>query len=199
MKVVEVRRRATVFHLDRSDRQDGKRMNEGILFTLAGLGMSFAGFSGLAVTLTTRRAGQRWTPVELRMLGLLIGDSFVVLFLALLPVPMALGTWSPEVIWGFCSALLGSWFILGDLLALRGELRDRKEPASIPNPVTTPARYMIYAVALVMGVVLWLSAWNVVFDRGQALFVLGLMTLLAFAAVEFLFFVLLLLQQRDVD
>jgi hypothetical protein len=28
--------------------------------------------------------------------------------------------------WGFCNALLGSWFIVGDVLALRGERRDRE-------------------------------------------------------------------------
>jgi hypothetical protein len=46
-----------------------------------------------------------------------------------------------------------------------------------------------------MGIFLWLSVWDLVFARGQALYVLGLMVLLAFAAVEFLFFIGLVLQQ----
>lgn len=170
-------------------------MNESVLYTLAGLAMSFAGFSGLVVTLPSRDATQTWSPAELTMLGLLIGDSLLVLFLALLPVPLALANWSSDWIWTLCSALLGSWFLLGDFLALRGEIRDRKAPQSIPNPVIAPVRYAIYALAIVMGVVLWLSAWDLVFARGQALYVLGLMVLLAFAAVEFLFFVGQVLQQ----
>jgi hypothetical protein len=170
-------------------------MNESVLYTLAGLAMSFAGFSGLVVTLPTRDGTQTWSPVELTMLRLLIGDSLLVLFLALLPVPLALANWSSDWIWTLCSALLGSWFLLGDFLAVRGEIRDRKAPQSSPNPVVAPVRYAIYVVAIVMGVVLWLSAWNLVFSRGQALYVLGLMVLLAFAAVEFLFFVGQVLQQ----
>ena len=101
-------------------------MNEAVLYTLAGLGMSFAGFSGLVVVLPIRRGAQTWSTAEIRMLGLLIGDSFLVLFLALLPVPLALANWSLDAIWALGSALLGSWFLLGGLLALRGEFRDRK-------------------------------------------------------------------------
>lgn len=174
-------------------------MNEAILYTLAGLGMSFAGFSGLAVTLPTRRATQKWSPVQLRMLGLLIGDSLLVLFLALLPIPLALASLSLDAIWGLCSALLGSWFVVGDLLALRGELRDRRGPQSATNPMAAPVRYGIYVIAFAMGILLLLSVWNVVFHRGQALYVLGLMLLLVFAAVEFLFFILLVLQQDEED
>ena len=108
---------------------------------------------------------------------------------------LALANWSLDVVWGFCSALLGSWFILGDLLALRGEVRDRKAQLSIINPVITPVRYGIYVVALAMGTALWLSVWDLVFARSQALYVLGLMVLLAIAAVEFLFFIGLVLQR----
>lgn len=170
-------------------------MNEAILYTLAGLGMSFAGFSGLVVTLPTRRGRGKWSPVQVRMLGLLIGDSLLVLFLALLPLPLRLANWPLGSIWGLCSALLGTWFLLGNLLAIRGELRDRRDQRSTGNPIAGPVRYLIYVVALVMGVVLWLSVADVVFDRGQAVYVLGLMVLLLFAAVEFLFFILLVLQE----
>ena len=171
-------------------------MNESVLYALAGLGMSFAGFSGLVVTLPTRQGARTWSPAELRMLALLIGDSFIVLFLALLPVPLALAGWSTDAIWGLCSALLGSWFLLGGLMALRGEFLDRGTQQPVTNPVTAPIRYSIYVVALAMGIILWLSVWDLVFASGQALYVLGLMVLLAFAAVEFLFFIGLVLQQR---
>jgi hypothetical protein len=49
--------------------------------------------------------------------------------------------------------------------------------------------YGVFIVALVMDVALWLSAFDLIVRRGQAVFVLGLVTLLAFAAVEFLFFI----------
>lgn len=84
-------------------------MNEAVLYTLAGLGMSFAGFSGVVVVLPTRRGAQTWSTAETRMLGLLIGDSFLVLFLALLPVPLALANWSLDAM-GFVQRL--AWFLV---------------------------------------------------------------------------------------
>ena len=88
-----------------------------------------------------------------------------------------------------CSALLGSWFLIGDFFALRGELQDRAAGRSVVIPVITPVTYGMYIVAFVMGVILWLSVFDFVVPRGQAVYVLGLMVLLAFAAVEFLFFI----------
>ena len=170
-------------------------MNEDVLYALAGVAVTIAGFSGVVVVLPLRDAPS-WSPKEIRMLRLLIGDSLIVLFLALLPVPLSLANWSPGAIWSFCSALLGSWFLIGDLIAVRGELSDRAEKQSDTNPLNAPMRYGIYLVALLMGVVLWLSALGALAPAGQALYVLGLMVLLAIAAIEFVFFIGLMLQQE---
>jgi hypothetical protein len=91
--------------------------------------------------------------------------------------------------------LLGSWFLIGDILAVRGELRDRAKNPPDPQPLSGPSRFGLYLVALVMGLWLWLSVLQVVASAGQALYVLGLMVLLAIAAAEFLYFINLLLQQ----
>jgi hypothetical protein len=100
-------------------------MNESVLNTLAEVAITLAGFSGVAVVFRLHGA-HCWSPTELRVLWFLIGDSFLVLIFALLPFPLALANWSPVARWGFCNALLGSWFIVGDVLALRGERRDRE-------------------------------------------------------------------------
>lgn len=163
-------------------------MNEQVLDTFANVSMTLAGFSGVAVLFRLRGA-HSWSPTELRVLWLLIGDSFLIVFFSLLPFPLALANWSHDAIWGLCSALLGSWFIVGDLLALRGERRDRLAQQLITVPVITPILYGVYVVALAMSLALWLSAWDVLVPRGQAAYVLGLIALLAFAAVEFLFFI----------
>ena len=113
----------------------------------------------------------------------------LVLFFALLPLPLALANWSPDLLWGLCSALPGSWFLVGDVLALWGERRNRASQQWITLPVITPIIYSMYLFALVMGIVLWLSVWDLVVPRGQAIYMLGLIVLLAFAAVEFLFFI----------
>ena len=165
-------------------------MNETIHNTLAEVAITLAGFSGVVVAFRLRGA-QSWSPTELRVLWLLIGDSFLVLFFSLLPFPLALANWSDDALWGFCNALLGSWFIIGNLLALRGERRDRAAQQLITVPVITPSLYVIVIVALAMGIALWLSALDLLVARGQTVYVLGLIVLLAFAAVEFLFFIAL--------
>ena len=62
----------------------------------------------------------------------------------------------------------------------------------------SPILYVMSIGALAMGIALWLSALDLLVPRGQAAYVLGLIALLAFAAVEFLFFIGLLSRQgRD--
>jgi hypothetical protein len=169
-------------------------MHEQSLDTLANVAITLAAFSGVVVAFRVRGA-RTWSSTELRVLWFLIGDSFLVLFFALLPLPLALANWSPDALWGLCSALLGSWFLVGAFLALRGERRDRAAQQWITIPVITPILYGIYVVALVMGIVLWLSVWDFLVPRGQAIYVLGLIVLLAFAAVEFMYFIGLMSQQ----
>ena len=78
---------------------------------------------------------------------------------------------------------------------LWGEHRDRVKKQWHTITVATPILYVIYLVAVVMGILLWLSLWDLVVLRGQALYVLGLIVLLAFAAVEFLYFIALMSYQ----
>ena len=172
-------------------------MNEQILDTLANVAITLAAFSGVVVVFRVRGA-HTWSPTELRVLWFLIGDCFLVVFLALLPAPLALLDWSPDTVWAVCSGLLASWFLVGGLLALWGERRDRAARQWVFIPVITPILYGIYGVALVMGIALWLSVWDFVVPLGQGIFVLGLIVLLAVAAVEFLFFIVVMSQQdRD--
>lgn len=172
-------------------------MHEQSLDILANVAITLAAFSGLVVTF--RVGGARtWSPTELRVLWFLVIDSFLVLFFALLPLPMALANWDPDTIWGLCNALLGSWFLVGFFLALRGERRDRAAQQWITIPVITRILQVISLVALVMGIILWLSVWGFLVPRGQAIFVLGLIVLLAFGAVEFMYFIGLMATQ-DTD
>lgn len=163
-------------------------MNQDVLYTLAKVAVTLAGFSGVVVGLRLRGA-PAWSATELRVLWLLVCDSFLVLFFSLLPVPMALADWPEETVWALCNALLGTWFIVGNLLALRGERRDRIARRLVKVPVITPLFGIVFVAALAMGVALWLAAFDVGVARGQAIYVTGLIVLLAFASLEFLFFI----------
>ena len=62
-------------------------------------------------------------------------------------------------------------------------------------PVITPALFGMSFIAPLMAVALWLSAFDCIVRRGQAIFALGLIMLLLYAALEFLFFIGLMSQQ----
>lgn len=81
------------------------------------------------------------------------------------------------------------------MLAIWGELRDRYAGELVTVPVITPIIYGVVVAASAMGIALWLSVWDIVVPRGQAIYVLGLISLLGFGAVEFLFFVALVSRQ----
>jgi hypothetical protein len=163
-------------------------VNEDILYTLAGVASALAGFSGVVIVF--RQQGvKNWSRTELRYLWFLIGDSFLVVLFSLLPVPLLLAGWSLDAIWALCGALLGAWFILADVLAIRGELQDRKARELVMIPFVTPILYGLSVVAAVIGIALLLSAFDFLVPRGQAIYVLGLIVLLGFGALEFMFFV----------
>lgn len=171
-------------------------MHEQSLVTLANIAVAFAAFSGLVMTLRGRGADS-WTSIELRVLWFLIGDSFLVLFFALFPLPLSLAGWSPDTIWGVSSALLGSWFLLGFFLSLRGEYRDRAMQRRNANRFMAHLLPVLNVLAMVMGVALWLSVGNLLIARGQAMFVTGLIVLLGFAAAEFMYFIGLMAPQKQ--
>jgi hypothetical protein len=171
-----------------------KMVNEPALYIFAEVAITLAGFSGLVVAFRSRGA-QGWSPTELRVLWLLLTDSFLVLLFALLPIPMNLAGWHDDVIWGSGSALLGTYFLVTNVLAIRGELRDRALHRLVTVPVITRLIYFLSLAAFPMGIALWLSVGNVLVPRGQAVYVLGLIMLLAFGALEFLFFIALVSRQ----
>jgi hypothetical protein len=95
----------------------------------------------------------------------LIGDSFLVLLFSLLPIPLSLAGWTEDRVWGVCSAILGTWFIVGNLLYLSGEAKDRATQNRITVPIITPIFHVIMIVSFVMGIALWLSVFELVFTE----------------------------------
>jgi hypothetical protein len=102
-------------------------LNETVLKTLAEVAITLAEFSGVVVAFRLRGA-HSWTPTELRVLWLLIGDSFLVLFFSLRPFPLAIANWSDDALWGVCNACwapprcsAGAVTIIGSIDALRSK------------------------------------------------------------------------------
>lgn len=163
-------------------------MNEAILYNLANIAGTLAGFSG-AVVVFRRQGIKDWSTTELRYLWFLIGDSFLVILFALLPIPMLLAGWSESLIWAIGGALLGSWLLIATAIALWGEFKDGRLGRFRSVSFVTPLLNGLSLVAVVIGSALWLSTLGILVPRGQALYVVGLMLLLVFSALEFMFFV----------
>jgi hypothetical protein len=126
-------------------------MNEYILCTLAQVATTLAGFSGLVIVFRGRGT-EAWSRAELRTLWLLLGDSFLVLFFSLLPLPLALANWSQDALRGLCNALLASWFVIADILAFLGERKDRRLSQVTIVPRITPVLFCMSAIAPLMAV-----------------------------------------------
>jgi hypothetical protein len=86
-------------------------------------------------------------------------------------------------------------FIVVDMLVLQGERRDRAAKQLVTVPLITPLLSVMSVAGFVMGLALWLSAFDLIVQRGQAVYVLGLIFGIAFAAVEFLFFIGMMARQ----
>lgn len=163
-------------------------MNENILYTLAGVATTLGGFSGVVIVLRPQGA-RAWSSTDLRYLWFFVGDSFLVVMFSLLPIPLLLMGFADDLIWGICNALLGTWLIAATIIALRGEFNDHKRGRLVTIPIVSSVLNALSVFTLLLAAALWLSVFDVLGMRGQAIYVLGLLLLLAFAGLEFMFFI----------
>jgi len=121
----------------------------------------------------------------------LITNSLLVVLFSLLPIPLLLWGLPESTIWSVCSPLMAAWFLGGDVAAIRFALRHRREFANREIPSWFwHTQWATVPVAAFMGIVMLLSATDLLIPRGQAPYVLGLLVLLVFAGIQFAFFVL---------
>ena len=165
-------------------------MNESSLYTIAEVGVTLAGFSGLVVAFQ-RRDLKSWSPPDFMNFLFLITNTLLVVLLSLLPIPLLLWGLSEGAIWSVCSLSMAAWFLGGDLVAIRFTRRYRQEFAirRVPSWYSF-TQWAQLPVAALMAIVLLLSAAELLIPRGQAPYVLGLIVLLTFAGIQFTYFVL---------
>lgn len=169
-------------------------MDEHVLHTLlgfAGVGATFAGFSGV-VAVFGRRVHGEWLPEDLFRLRNLMFMSLSVCFSAFVPLVLMAWHFSEALTWALASLLLG----LGSVVYLfyaRPVSRDlrRDRPGLMPTWATAA-----FIVALCLTALLQLlNVIGLFFDRGAGPFLAGLLVLLCLAAMQFAFLVIRPLQQ----
>ena len=82
-------------------------MNESSLYTIAEVGVTLAGFSGLVVAFQ-RRDLKSWSPPDFMNFLFLITNTLLVVLLSLLPIPLLLWGLPEGAIWSRTLAIPGT-------------------------------------------------------------------------------------------
>jgi hypothetical protein len=157
-----------------------------ILLGFAGVGATFAGFSGV-VAVFGRRAHGEWLPEDLFRLRNLMFMSLGVCLLAF--APLVLATWhlgQPRT-WALASLLLGVGSLVYLLYARPASLRLRRER---PDLMPTWASAIFIVALSVAAILQFLNIAGLFFDRGAGPYLAGLLALLCIAAMQFAFLVI---------
>jgi hypothetical protein len=157
-----------------------------ILLGFAGVGATFAGFSGV-VAVFGRRSHGEWLPEDLFRLRNLMFLSLGVCLLAFAPLVLATWHFSEPRSWALASLLLGLGSIVYLLYARPASYRLRRDrPGLMPTWASA-----IFILALIGAAILqFLNIVGLFVERGAGQYVAGLLALLCAAAMQFAFLVI---------
>jgi hypothetical protein len=157
-----------------------------ILLGFAGVGATFAGFSGV-VAVFGRRAHGEWLPEDLFRLRNLMFMSLGVCLLSFAPLVLITWHFLEARTWALASLLLGVGSIVYLLYARPASQRLRHDrPGLMPTWASA-----VFIVALSVAAILqFLNILGLFFDRGAGPYLAGLLALLCAAAMQFAFLVI---------
>jgi len=152
-------------------------LDEGFFLTIAGLAMSFAGFTGLMNAL--RRSGETWQPMELYQLRIIVAYAITTLFGALFVVPFVelLGQ-HDGIQW------LGGLMLVASLALGLGNMRS--DISGAHGTVLSRRVRVIFTTITVLGVVALVAT---VFTGAPAMLRVALLLMLAMPAGTFAYVV----------
>ena len=149
------------------------------LYTMAELGVAFAGFASV-VTVFRRRDDGEWSSADVIRFRLMISASLCVALFAMLPSTFVFFGASSATTWATCSAVFAVAVSTISAVALRASIRV-VAPGGI-NPVVMWATVAIGLGAILLQV---LNASGLFFQREVGPYYAGLLCLLTISAVSF--------------
>jgi hypothetical protein len=165
-------------------------MDTDFFYALAEVAVALAGFSGIAVVLRQESPGSL-PPFASRSLGLLIADCLIVVLFSFFPVVLHKAGWTPADIWTASNAAVGLIHLIVFGLLARGVLRgftqigQRWAPLSRGWKSGAVLITLVYLSELAIGICQLLAAMGQVFSSGEAIYAVGLLAFLFYAAVNF--------------
>jgi hypothetical protein len=145
-------------------------MNSGILPTIAGIGMSFAGFAGLIAAL--RPAAGQWRPADIHMIQGTVMTGLAVVILALAPIPLG-DIFPTQQMFRAAAVVLAAFFVL---IAIRQSRSGRRVAA------TSDDRGRAFAVVAIPAIVVMPLA---IYAGTLELYELALIVLLLIPVIVF--------------
>ena len=151
------------------------------LRTLAEVAVALTGFTGIVAVLG-RRAGGEWTPLELLRLRMLLETSLAVLFMSLLPIAFQEVSRSEETLWRISNSLQ-VLVHLGGVLVLYFRVSGLEPSQWPPVERRLTAALLPLSIAIIAAQVA--TSIGILASYGYFLYLLGLVYLLALAALHF--------------
>jgi hypothetical protein len=163
-------------------------MDTDLLYTLAEVAVAFAGFSGIAVVLR-RSAPGGLSPHARRTLWYLVIDCLAVCFLSFFPVLLHQFGVGTARLWAIANGVLGSTHLVLLSPAVAWFARSFGQVRAEWQPWISPIQSSLMAWSGLIGILQVLAALGVGLSASPGLYTLGLLALLLFAAIDFVFLV----------
>jgi hypothetical protein len=158
---------------------------ESFLLTLASIGLGFAGFSSLILTLR-QSPTDKWLPREVAGLRFILEHSFGMLLFSLIP-PLLLysGVWIEQNVWRISNILLGIFLglIVTSQIVKLSRVRQKKDKPAYPKQLLI---FYIIPTCILCLVEMYKVRYGSIFWYG-----FGLIYILIQAAVQFWIFLVL--------
>jgi hypothetical protein len=129
-------------------------MDSDILPTIAGIGMTFAGFAGLIAAL--RPASGEWRPVDVHMIQATIVSGLGVVLLSLIPIPLA-EMFGEQPVLRVAAAVLTAFFVVIAVRQSRSgrEIVPRGDRRGLAFGVVAVVAVVVMPAAIYTGTIEW--------------------------------------------
>lgn len=159
----------------------------GLFVGFASIALALTGFVGLIAVYRGRR--QKWSPVEIQGLRILLVTSIAAMLFGLLPVPFLLAGVGATLTWALCLFLLGGFLLFFGIVVPLALHRERIGPRGA-------LFWSIIAGQILVGALTWIAAAGIGLAQ-PAIYALGLAWLLLVAALQFMVQIVRMIDPAD--
>jgi len=152
------------------------------LTVLGEIFVALAGFTGIVAVLGQRSEGQ-WRPIDVIRFQIMLEGSLAGLLFAIAPFVFYFFEFPVSLIWSVGSGVLAAYVAS---LILRAITKQRKLSATSDPDFVPGLRQVLVGLSIPVLIIMFMTAFGVVVDRGFASYFLGLAFLLVLCCAMFM-------------